>query len=411
MGAKRRKVQKRQPEKAHIAPPVEVARSPEPRPRATPKLKLRHRDGRESIYYIHHGSVQISTKTSNQIEAEAVYLRYQISIVQMRSIAYQTDPFIKDLMAEASQKDSRLWAEGTKQIRWRADRRLRWYWGMMRLSDINVKTCEEYLASRRKELLNNRPLSNTTLNIEMGRLKYLVNTFCEDRGYNWRPKFEIPDPNGPRSLYASPREIALLIRALRTWKNRIRDQGELSEDSLAQIARLDAVIRFILIAIYTGTRRNAILDARWKPNMRHGFIDLEKGIYYRRGKKERDSQKRRPPVRLCNQLIRFTRGWAASDRCNRIDQVVHELNGSALRESTLKYYLRRGSRAAGLGRTITAHTLRHTCATWLLRSGLTLEKVAKFLGITVAVLERTYAEVRPAFSRPAAEALSKWGSA
>jgi hypothetical protein len=40
--------------------------------------------------------------------------------------------------------------------------------------------------------------------------------------------------------------------------------------------------RFILIALYTGTRHDAILRLQWIPNTAGGWIDLASGVIYRR---------------------------------------------------------------------------------------------------------------------------------
>ena len=54
--------------------------------------------------------------------------------------------------------------------------------------------------------------------------------------------------------------------------------------------------RFILIALYTGTRHDAILRLQWMPNVEGGWIDLAAGVLYRRPTGAVDSIKRRPPV-------------------------------------------------------------------------------------------------------------------
>lgn len=56
-------------------------------------------------------------------------------------------------------------------------------------------------------------------------------------------------------------------------------------------------------------------------------------------------------------------------------------------------------RLAGLGPNalgkVTPHTLRHTAATWLMQAGVDMWEAAGFLGMSVAVLERTYGPPPP----------------
>ena len=39
--------------------------------------------------------------------------------------------------------------------------------------------------------------------------------------------------------------------------------------------------RFILVGLYMGTRSGAIRGAAMRPTPGHGFIDLERGVFYR----------------------------------------------------------------------------------------------------------------------------------
>ena len=44
---------------------------------------------------------------------------------------------------------------------------------------------------------------------------------------------------------------------------------------------------------------------------------------------------------------------------------------------------------------VTPHILRHTCATWLMQSGVDLWDAEGFLGMTVKQLEETYGHHHP----------------
>ncbi len=220
---------------------------------------------------------------------------------------------------------------------------------------------------------------------------------------------KIPLSQESSQLYFSPRDIIRLIRALHKWKEALRRQVNVSPRNRKQIDRIEATIRFIAIGAYTGTRKNAIRQASWKASRSNSFIDVEKGRFYRRGTGEIDTTKRRPAARLCDHLLRLARGWAARDQKRGFTTVIHGPSGAPLGDNILEYYLEKASRRAGLGRKVTPHALRHSCATWLLRAGVPLEKVAGFLGLTVAELEATYAEVHASFAREAAESLSRWG--
>lgn len=98
-----------------------------------------------------------------------------------------------------------------------------------------------------------------------------------------------PSPSGPDRLHpgicpprAPPRErwltrdeAARLIRA--AWRYREAQKGVKTERASRQ-----HVTRFILVALHTGTRSEAICGAALDPAIGRGFVDLEKGLFHRR---------------------------------------------------------------------------------------------------------------------------------
>jgi len=54
---------------------------------------------------------------------------------------------------------------------------------------------------------------------------------------------------------------------------------------------------------------------------------------------------------------------------------------------------------------VTPHTLRHTCATWLMQKGVDKYEICGFLGMTMETLERIYGHHHPAHLKSAAAAL------
>jgi site-specific recombinase XerD len=62
---------------------------------------------------------------------------------------------------------------------------------------------------------------------------------------------------------------------------------------------------------------------------------------------------------------------------------------------------------AGLGPDILPHTLRHTCATWLLQRGVSIFDVAGVLGTSEAVIRETYGHPAQDRLRAAVDVFSK----
>src|SRR5215468_6113341 len=69
------------------------------------------------------------------------------------------------------------------------------------------------------------------------------------------------------------------------------------------------IARFILLALYTGTRAGAICGAALQPTVGRGWIDIARGVFYRRPEGERETKKRKPPVPLPPELHGHLRRW------------------------------------------------------------------------------------------------------
>jgi hypothetical protein len=67
--------------------------------------------------------------------------------------------------------------------------------------------------------------------------------------------------------------------------------------------------RFILIGLYTGTRHEAKLSMLWGVNSKGGWFDLDRGVLYRRGEGEADSNKRRVPAPIPDRLLPHLKRW------------------------------------------------------------------------------------------------------
>src|SRR6185437_11182459 len=70
---------------------------------------------------------------------------------------------------------------------------------------------------------------------------------------------------------------------------------------------LKHLARFLLIALYTGTRSGAVLTASPYPGEGRSYVDLERGIFYRLAEGARETNKRQPPVPIPPRLLAHMR--------------------------------------------------------------------------------------------------------
>jgi integrase len=148
------------------------------------------------------------------------------------------------------------------------------------------------------------------------------------------------------------------------------------------------VARFLLIGCYTGTRAGAIASAAKVRALGKSYVDLERGLYYRKAIGKKATKKRQPPAPLPPRLLAHMRRW---DRLGIAKEHFVEYNGKpvlsvkkAFRKVVKEWKI---DLSAG---PVTPHTMRHTAATWLMQNGTDLWTAAGYLGMTVEVLERIY---------------------
>jgi integrase len=229
------------------------------------------------------------------------------------------------------------------------------WWGDKTLTDVTARNCRAFAAVRPK-VAGRRDLETLRAAIlywhrEYGPLPSV-------------PIVTLPEKPAARERWLTRGEVARLLWAAR---------------------RLPHLRRFILLALYTGSRSGAVLAARWD------WIDLETGLMRRRALGQTETTKRTPPVRLKGRVLAHVRRWA------RLDSDPHGPIVSYEGQSVIK--LRRSWQAAvrraGLPGKITPHTLRHTRATWLMREGARIWDAAQELGMSALTLERTYGHHQP----------------
>ncbi|WP_244571077.1 site-specific integrase [Mesorhizobium carmichaelinearum] len=294
---------------------------------------------------------------------------------------------------------------------------LNWFGDMM-IGDIDGKVCRDYAKAHGGGAAARRQLED---------LRSALNNYHREGYITSTPAIVLPPKSASRDRWLTRDEAAALIRA--AWRMRQSWKGQPSDRRTGR-----HVARFILVALYTGTRSAAICGAAVRPTDGAGHVDLERGVFYRRATGRLETKKRQPPVRLPDRLLAHVRRWSVtpleiktkgrgkSSNIGRMiahDYVV-EWNGKPVQ--SIKKAFRSVVEAARLGwyddvasqdgttkrvfRTdVTPHIFRHTAATWLMQQGADPWAAAGFLGMTVEVLIQTYGHHHPDFQADAAEAI------
>ena len=253
------------------------------------------------------------------------------------------------------------------------------WWGDQPLSAVKGESCRKYLAWR-----IGQGVSEATARHDLKTLSAAIRYFHREHGpLSSVPAVTLPSKAPPRDRWLTRGEVARLLRAARS--NR----------------RTRHVARFILIAIYTGTRSRAVLDLQWLPTMDGGYFDLDGEVLYRQPQGKRQSRKRQPPARIHERLLPHLQRWRKIDAEKGITYVVH-YNGTGV--AKLRRSWDRVRERAGLGDEVVPHTCRHTAATWQMQAGTDHFEAAGYLGMSVETLLKVYGHHHPKFQSGAAQA-------
>jgi integrase len=229
------------------------------------------------------------------------------------------------------------------------------FWASLKVSHIRGETCRRYAKVRDK--------SPGTIRRELGTLQAAINHAHREGYITSAPVVTLPQAPEPKERWLTRAEAAKLLHA-------------------AYRGPQPHLAHFILIALYTGTRKDAILRMGMEPNTVGGWFDLENEIMFRRGAEERQTKKRRKPAPIPRQLAGHLKRWKSKGARWAVEK-------KGARCGSIEYGFRTTADALGM-RDVTPHTLKHTAITWALQNGATIWDVAGFFSTSPATIERVY---------------------
>jgi integrase len=257
------------------------------------------------------------------------------------------------------------------------------------LSDVSKAKCNEYVKERGNKGGARRDLED---------LRAAIEHHAEEGFHRGVVRVKLPKKGLPRDRWLERKEAAALLwtcwraREVQTV-HRGPNKGQKIETDKRPLRHL---ARFILIGLYSGTRAGAIASASPIPAVGRSFVDLERGVYYRRRQGQAVTNKRQPPVPIPPRLLAHLRRWHAR---GIIKNHFVEFNGQPVK--SVKTAFARAVTIAKLGKGVSPHTLRHTAATWLMQNSCDPWQAAGYLGMSVKVLIDVYGHHHPDFMKEA----------
>ena len=317
------------------------------------KRKARYRDGKpvaQAVWVIKDGDRHIATgclasaseakppREAEQALAEYIAQKYQPTR-QRRDIeeidcADVLTIYLTDVGAPADQFE----------IEARIDR-LNEYWGGKVLAQVNAKTCAGYVKHRGNTGGGRRDLET---------FRAAINHHAKEGFHRGVVRVSLPPKGEARDRWLTRKEAAALI--WHCWRYREKQtihSGKSKGGAVSTDRRpLRHVARFILIGLYTGTRAGAIATASPFREPGRSYVDLDRGIFYRKAIGRRATKKRQTPAPIPPRLLVHMRrcGHAAAD-----GGLLRRSNGKPI--ASVKQDSER-RKIGGAGRQVAPHTLR-----------------------------------------------------
>lgn len=340
-----------------------------PRPNTGPKLIWLKERGAFYIRLYERGKKRVrSTGTADRREAEAALARF---IGASHSHAGPREPH-EVSVAEALTLYMEHHAVKTvdpARISYAVSALLP-FWELNSLAQITPTACDRYARERGK--------SPGTIRRELATLTAAQNFLVKDGRLTRAVPVPLPEKPDPKDRWLTRSEVVRLLLAARKGGRDTRLYLPL----------------FILIALHTGARKEAILSLRWSQ------VDLAASRINFAVPGRRRTKKRRPTLPIPRRLRTLLK-QAWKRRSGDIGPVLH-IDGKPIQRIDKGF--RAAAKRAGL-EGVTPHTLRHTRGTWLAQAAVPLWDIAGFLGQDIETTARIYAHHHPDFMEKALEAV------
>jgi len=264
--------------------------------------------------------------------------------------------------------------------------RLLQFFGERKLDSVTGAACRAYAEWRG---------SNGGARRDLQDLAAAIGHHAKEGLHRSTVRVALPAKGQARQRWLTRDEVARLLWTC--WRNR-----EVQEGKPTDKRPLRHLARMLLIGVYTGSRPGAILNASWRQGPGLSWVDTINGVFHRHAEGEAATTKRQPTVKLAPGLLAHLRRWKRLD--GAWQSYVVSYRGAKV--ASVKTALHTACRLAGVD-PVTAYTLRHTAASWLVARGLPTRKVADFIGTGEQMILSHYGHLAPDYQDEAAHAIGR----
>lgn len=255
------------------------------------------------------------------------------------------------------------------------------------VSDIGSASCRAYAAT-----INGQ----RTASMDLELLRAALNHAVAERVLASAPPVTLPPASLPRERWLTRSEVAKLLWSARrsTRSNNGRSGSADTWHARRHLAR------FILVAVYTGSRKQDVLNASFDRHPAHGHIDLERGLWTRKAESKRATKKKQTTIPLPRPLLGHLRRWHRNGQSFAV-----EFNGQRI--DRVDKAFRQLVKDCGLGADVVPHTFRHTAITWGMQRGMDPWDASGYFGLSMQTLLEVYGHHHPDHLRDAADKMAR----
>jgi len=349
-----------------------------PRPSKGPRLALFKANGRTTVWNIRDGQRTIGTGCveGDRATAERKLAGYITSKHDPKASRSGGDPNqIKVADALSVYMTEKIAHSARPKAGIAMIENLGSFFGEHSIGDLNGALQRDYARQRGSQSAARRDLETMA-----AAINYHIRDMVGGVQTLFRPV--LPDALPARERWLTRDEAARLILA--AWRKREVRDGKGGRHTSRHIAR------FILTGLYTGTRAGAICSASLIPTIGRGYVNLETGQFRRLAYGKKETNKRQPTVDLPPRLLAHMRRW---HRLGISTKAVVEYQGEPVLRVSHGWdgVVEKAGLATDIKeRKVVPHTLRHTAISWYLRSGVPVDKVSDYCGVSIQIIKKVY---------------------
>ena len=255
------------------------------------------------------------------------------------------------------------------------------------VADINSGSCRAYAGTIKGQ-------RSASMDLEL--LRAALRHAADEKIISSAPKVWLPPKSEPRQRWLTRSEVAALLWL--AWRGTRSNNGRSGSADEWHTRR--HLARFIVMAFYTGSRKQDILNACFVQRQDCGYIDLERGQWRRKAESKKATKKKQPTIPLPRPLLAHLRRWKRNGQTFAV-----EFNGQPV--GRIDKAFRQLVKDCELGPDIIPHALRHTAVTWGMQRGMDPWQASGYFGMSMETLLKHYGHHHPDHLRDAADAMGR----